>query len=285
MNLDDELRAVLDHEAERQTTSLPDVERLIVGGRTRRRHRTVTRALVSGLAVVLIGSGAYAVTQDRSEPDGGPIANTSDASGVDEPPTLAGDDTPGDLASGTYRIHVGSDAARAPIQAELTFEGPGWGEGDYPVLEDGESLGGVGAYQPIALGAASGCATDVVTTNLADTPWSLAQQLAALPHSTLEQPVEWTTFLGRRAVHLRLRIPQTCPGPVFYRIALTPRGSRGITFERPDGTFPPVIVDFWVMELEGRPLVVDTWYQAGTSAETIDRIAQVRDSITFVTDD
>ena len=43
-------------------------------------------------------------------------------------------------------------------------------------------------------------------------------------------------------------------------------------------------MDFWVMELEGRPIVVDTWHHAGTSSETVARITQVRDSITFVTD-
>ena len=42
-------------------------------------------------------------------------------------------------------------------------------------------------------------------------------------------------------------------------------------------------MDFWVLELEGIPIVVDTWHQAGTSSETIARIAQARDSITFVT--
>ena len=46
---------------------------------------------------------------------------------------------------------------------------------------------------------------------------------------------------------------------------------------------PPVIMDFWVMELEGKPLVVDTWYQQGASADLVRRIAQTRDSITFVT--
>ena len=80
-----------------------------------------------------------------------------------------------------------------------------------------------------------------------------------------------------------MRIPQTCPAPQYYRVAETPRGGRGITYDRRDATMPPVIMDFWVMELEGKPLVVDTWHQQGASADLVRRIAQTRDSITFVT--
>ncbi len=48
---------------------------------------------------------------------------------------------------------------------------------------------------------------------------------------------------------------------------------------------PPVVMDFWVMELEGRAMVVDTWHQQGASADLVRRIAEARDSVTFVTDE
>ena len=44
MNLGDELRAVLNQEADMQVTQGPDVDRLIMGGRARRRRRNLTRA-------------------------------------------------------------------------------------------------------------------------------------------------------------------------------------------------------------------------------------------------
>ena len=70
MNLGDELRATLNQEADTQLTPGPSVDRLIAGGRARRRRRNLTRAGGAALALVLIGGGAYAVTQDRGEPGG-----------------------------------------------------------------------------------------------------------------------------------------------------------------------------------------------------------------------
>ena len=87
---------------------------------------------------------------------------------------------------------------RAPRSAaDLTFAGLGWNPGNFPLLGIGESFGGVGAYQPSALAAASGCDGDLVNSNLAGSPYSLAQQLAALPGSTVLQPAESTELLGR----------------------------------------------------------------------------------------
>ena len=148
--------------------------------------------------------------------------------------------------------------------------------------QDAESIGGFGVYRPYALGAGSGCSDDLVTADLGDNPYALAQRLAELPGSTVVQPVTPSEVLGQDALHLRLRIPQTCPAPEYYRVAQTPRGSRGITRDRPDKTFPPVVIDIWVTEQTGIPIVVDSWHQAGASSEMIGRIAAARDSITFL---
>ena len=289
MTLGDELRATLYQEAEMQTINGPDVDQLIVGGRGRRRQRNLTRAVVSGLAVVLVGSGAYAVSQDRSGPGGSGIANqesaTPETSGPTGVPTLAPDGGVTDLLPGTYRILVGSDLMGASIAADLTFEGQGWDSGNFPVLEDGESYGGVAVYQPLALAAASGCDNDLVNSNVGESPLSVARQLAALPGSTVLQHAKPTSMLGQYAIHVQVKVAQTCPAAQYYRAAETPRGGRGITYNRPDHTWPPVVMDFWVMELEGKPVVVDTWHQQGASPDLVRRIAQARDSITFVTDE
>ena len=96
MTLGDELRAVLSQEADMQYATPPDVDRLIVGGRRRRRHRNLARAGGTALALALVGGGAYAVThQDGGNAQGSRIAGdpsaTSDPTGdpaaaVDLPP-------------------------------------------------------------------------------------------------------------------------------------------------------------------------------------------------------
>ena len=141
----------------------------------------------------------------------------------------------------------------------------------------------MGVYQPSALAARSGCDGDLVTSNVEGSPSSLAQQLTTLPGSKVLQRAERTEILGRDAFHAQVSITQSCPRHSYYRVAETPRGGRGITYDRPDLTLPPVVMDFWVIELEGRPMVVDTWHQQGASADLARRIAQARDSITFVT--
>ena len=93
MNLGDELRATLNQEADTQFTPGPSVDRLIAGGRARRRRRDLTRAGGVALALVLIGGGAYAVEQGgRSEAGSDRIANQESVSpGVAAVPTLPPD--------------------------------------------------------------------------------------------------------------------------------------------------------------------------------------------------
>jgi hypothetical protein len=287
MTLDDELRAVLYQEADSQVTTGPDVHMLIAGGQVRRRRRTVTRAVVSGLALAIVGSGAYAVTQVRSETGGSGLADqrteTPEPTGAAAPPPFAEDPGSEDLAPGTYRLLVASLPAAPDIQADLIVEGSGWRAGDYPVLEDATSFGGIGVYRPWALAEGTGCVDDETLVPVAEAPQALAQQLTELPRSTVVQPVTRTEILGRTALHLRLRIAQDCPLPEYYRVADTPRGSRGITYEKPGELSPPVVIDFWVLDYEGTAIIVDSWHWTGASSDLVDRIADVRDSITVVT--
>ena len=44
-----------------------------------------------------------------------------------------------------------------------------------------------------------------------------------------------------------------------------------------------MVIDFWVVDLVGVPVVVDMWHQEDASSKLVDRIARTRDSITFAT--
>ena len=78
---------------------------------------------------------------------------------------------------------------------------------------------------------------------------------------------------------MRLRIADDCPADGGYRVAETPRGSRGISYSSVPTT---VVMDFWVLNLDGVRVVVDTWYQDGASSGLVDRITRASDSISFV---
>lgn len=63
MNLDDQLRAVLNEEAGTRTATPPDVQGLISGGQARRRRRNAVWAGGSVLAAVIAAGGGYGVAQ------------------------------------------------------------------------------------------------------------------------------------------------------------------------------------------------------------------------------
>ena len=197
------------------------------------------------------------------------------------PPELPADAGALPLESGTYRALVGEAVTGARIAADLRLEGQGWYGGNFATLTDGKNTGGVGAYLPDALAAGSGCSGDQPTTNMGESPEALADDLAELPRSTVVQAPTPGEALGHDVYELRLRISDDCPAGEGYRIAETPRGSRGVSFSDTPTT---ITVDFLVVDLEGVAVVVDLWHQEGASAKLIDELTRARDSITWATE-
>ena len=206
MNIDQQLRAALSQEAEMHTAPPPDVDRLIIGGKARRRRRNWARVGVAAAVAVLVAGGAYGVTRVGSGGTAvGPAGSPS--------PTLTRPDVPGRgmIQPGTYRMLVGTNDAGAAIYANITFDDT-WESYNYPVvLTYPNGNGGVAVYQPLGLSAGTGCIEDnKLNTNVGDTPQTLAQQLAGLPQSTVLQAPAPVRALGHDAIHLRLRINNNC---------------------------------------------------------------------------
>ena len=108
--------------------------------------------------------------------------------------------------------------------------------------------------------------------DVGETTQALAQQLAQLPQSTVVQPATPVQVFGHDAVHLQLRIAaETARTTEAYRVAETPRGSLGISYS---DDLKDVVIDFWVVDLDGVPVVVDTWHEDDASSELVDRIAR-----------
>ena len=221
MNLDEQLRAALDLEAEMQNAPAPDVDRLISGGRDRRRRRNTTRfGIAAAIVAVLVGVGVYGVMQlDLRERDrAGPAADRPSESATTAPPlpdrrptARARHDVPDARRRRCHRRHPRRrpDGRRIGLdQRELS--------GHDRVPGDG----GVAAYQPLALAAGSGCTGDDPNTNVGQTPEALVQQLAQLPRSTVVQPPKPTEAFGHDAIHLR------------YGSTTTARGTRATALRR-----------------------------------------------------
>ena len=102
MSLDDQLRAVLNEEADLRTATPPDVGSLISGGRARRRRRNAAWAAGGVLAAVIAAGGVYGVVQVGDDTD-------SVSRIAHQPAPRALQDTPVPVAidPGTYLVEAG----------------------------------------------------------------------------------------------------------------------------------------------------------------------------------
>ena len=108
---------------------------------------------------------------------------------------------------------------------------------------------------PLALAAGTGCLSDELNTDVAGTSQALAEQLAQLPQSTVIQPPTPVQAFGRDAVHLQVRIDNDCGATRGTASPRRVRGSHGISYSVSPAN--GVVVDFWVVDVDGVPVVVD----------------------------
>ena len=142
-----------------QTSTPPDVDALIHGGRVRRRRRNMTRIGLTAAIVVLAGGAAYGVSQidpggPRSDP--GTREPADRAVRVRAEPAGPPDGAPAPNRSSRARTGclVGYDSTGAAIEADLTVAGHGLARaGDFPVVSrtTGPSAG-FGVYRPTVAG-------------------------------------------------------------------------------------------------------------------------------------
>lgn len=279
MSLDEQLRAVLNQEAELRTASRPDVQSLIAGGQALRRRRTVAR-FGAGLAaaVVLVGAG-YGVAQlgDGGSTDGVPTKEPTESTDLRVGYAEGLQLRPGT----TYLVRAGTDENGEAIDAEVQFDGPGWGTGNHPWVYDGRNSAGVAFYVPIEVPTGDDC-VDPRMRLAASNMERLVGQLSRLPGSTVTKtatPVDAFGHVDGR--HLRVRVDTAC-APDGYLVASTPAGSHGISYEHPGTSSDVVIVDFWVFDLDGTATVVERWTQVGGSPELAEQVSRTIDSVTLL---
>lgn len=282
MSLEEELRTTLEREADVRTAPSPDVTGTILRGRARRRRRNVVRLGVGVVATVLVAATAFGVLQADPRAEGevtSPPGRTETARETPPPLSVNGRF---ELAPGTYRQFVGRGATGDLISADVTLRGPHWTDGDFVLVSNqkGSTYAGFGVYQPQALAAGTGCEDDLTTSALGDTPGRLAEQLAGLPRSTVLQEPAHTDLFDLTAVHLRLRIDTDCPG--YYRVAHAAGGTRGISYVPREAAAVDVVIDFWVLDVEGEPVVIDQWHNVDAPSRLVDQAREARESITFV---
>lgn len=294
MNLDEQLRAALNLEAEMVQTPIPDTQAVIHGGRDRRRRRNLRWTGGGVAAAIVLAAGLYGATRLGGDTDSAPDVTgtptqtpTQGAAGEAQPwPSSLPDRTP--VEPGTYRLNAGLSGDGALIAADLTL-GTGWEASSLPIFQDDAGqYGGAGAQLVEQLpGAADYCSTtvgepgwDAAGRTAATSSRALAQQLAQLPSSTLVEPVTPTRAFGHDAFHLRLRIDDNCGDQGAYVVFRS--GDQGLVISYNRGGERQVVVDVLVVDVDGTPAVTYYWYPRGADPRLAASVTSARDSISFV---
>ena len=176
-------------------------------------------------------------------------------------------------------MFVGADPAGIKIEADLTVTGSNWIAGDQPVVSEDDTWAGIGVYQPDALAGVDPCSGDWQGRDASGTrrhwpgSWSGSRGAPSSRHS--------------RRPRRSATTPSTCgcgstTSAAPRVVPDSPWASRGSRHHlQPSPT--EVLIDFWVVDLDGTMVVVDMWHQVDAPTELVGRASQVRDSITFVT--
>lgn len=263
-----------------RTTPAPDLESMVSGGEARRRRRTTTQIGMAAAAALLVGGGLYGVNQiDGGDADTAPATAPSAPVKAADPPRWPAEFQ--SVEAGTYRTEVGVAANGARIQADLTIGGSNWEGSNYPVAYDGEHFAGIGVYR--AESVAGGCKMEDGLKPAATEPQQLAQQLTGMPRSVVVQQPTATNAFGHSATHLRMRVDAAC-GSSAYQVADAAAGGRGISYfdEKPEDVSVPVIIDFWVVDVNGTTVVVDMFRTDDAPKTLVDQVVAARESIAFV---
>lgn len=143
MNLDDQLRAVLNEEAHMRTAPTPDMDELITGGQTRRRRRKAAWAGGAVLAAVVAAGGGYAVAQVGDDD------STTQVTHRPTPKALPDTGRAEAIAAGSYAIRADDDYVVVPYTLTVP---PGWeSQGDSIVGKHRDGPGAV-SIEPYVLG-------------------------------------------------------------------------------------------------------------------------------------
>ena len=194
------------------------------------------------------------------------------------------------LKPNTYAIPLGGDSSQHRLRARLEVRSEGW-EARYDAhrISQTNAEGAVvlTVYQPDAFAGPQPCGVHGAGTTVAPeaTMDDVARLLTTLPQfAVLEGPRALPAF-GRDTRYVKVRADRvscTMVRGARYQLADIYWGdgfdSGGESAIEPGR---PVLIEFWVLELEGKPVVVEARQEGRPESAMIDRLDQVRQSLTF----
>ena len=223
------------------------------GGQNRRRGPLVG---IAAAAVILIGGAIFLLTRDNT-PVAEPAPNATPLTEMDFLP----------IDPGAYFVDTDGDPATTP-RGTFVIEGSGWSAVHpgvfYAVTEDEAGLMVAEVDRVGAPACGSGAELQPAGTSAED----LANQFAAAGFS-IQEAVSPVSAFGHSGYHLVVEVPPGCDGDPHW-------AWEGPTFGRYYHQSPGQVVEYWFLDVEGTPVMVEASWMAEFAEEDV---AQLRAAI------
>ena len=189
----------------------------------------------------------------------------------------------------TYGIPLGQDTLGHRLRAKLTVHSGGWEADGYLHRLTRVDAGGavvLAVYQPWEFAGSQPCDADGATRKVAPdaTVEDVVRLLTTLPQFAVVDGPRAEPAFGRDTRHLAVRANRvTCPSlDDKYNLAHI-YGSDGLEpdFDSDIDPGQSVLIDFWVLELDGKPVVVEARQEGTPDDAMVHQLDQVRRTLTF----
>ena len=284
MNLDQRLSDAARHVAE--GVEPPEVHLDAVRSRAHANRRakvalTVAAAIV---AVGLAGIPLFAAGRDTTAPQPAVSPRSDIIRTLRDADCAAGRC----LGPAYYGIPLGVDDSGRRLRARMTVHSGGWeADGFLHRITREDATGAVvlSVYQPHEFAGPEPCDGGATRRVAPDASVDdVVRLLTTLPQFVVAREPRAVAAFARATRNLQVRANQvSCPAvDALYNLANI-YGSDGsnqdfLSYIRPD---QPVLIEFWVLTLEGKPVVVEARQEGNPGDAIIQELDQVRESLTF----
>jgi hypothetical protein len=284
MNLDQRLADAARHVAGQVEPPEVDLDTLRSRANANRRVTVALAVAAAVLAVALAAVPLLVAGRDTSAPQPGVSPRSRIVLTLTDTDCAAGRC----LKPRTYGIPLGRDAAGLLLRAKLNVPTSGWdGAWDRHRISRSTADGAVvlTVYQPHGFAGPEPC-DSAVMTEVADaaTMDEVVDDLTTLPQFTVVDGPRALSAFGRDTRYLKVRADRlSCPpvrgaryqlADIYWGEGAEPGGESAIEAGR------PVLIEFWVLEAGGKPVVVEARQEGSPGQALLRQLDLMRESLT-----
>ncbi len=284
MNLDQRLSDAARHVAE--GVEPPEVHLDTVRSRAHANRRAKVALMVAAaiVAMGLAGIPLFAAGRDTTAPQPAVSPRSDIIRTLRDADCAAGRC----LGPAYYGIPLGLDDFGRRLRARMTVQVGGWEADGFLHRITREDLAGavvLSVYQPHEFAGPEPCAGGATRRVASDASVDdVVRLLTTLPQFVVAREPRAVAAFGRATRNLQVRANRvSCPAvDALYNLANI-YGSDGsnqdfMSYIRPH---QPVLIEFWVLTLEGKPIVVEARQEGNPGDAIIQELDKVRESLTF----